>query len=265
MDWLHRTWQRHGGRVKSLGCLALVWQLTSFYLPAYLVPGLQQILREFALIFVTPELLGHLAATVGRLLLGLTVAFIVGALLACGMSLSQWIERHMMPLVEVLMGIPALALVVLIIIWVPYVELRVFVVLLLVCFPFFTVQILDGIRGVPKELIEMLRIFRPNRLQLFAKLIMPGVIPAILTSWKLTTAYGTRAVIIAELVGATRGVGNRLLTAQESFEMDDAMAWTLVLVAFLGLAQLLIASAEKYLLRWRPQTLIAAGERAGDV
>ena len=37
-------------------------------------------------------------------------------------------------------------LVVIIIIWVPFVELRVFVVLLIVCFPFFTVQILDGIK-----------------------------------------------------------------------------------------------------------------------
>ena len=264
MRTLGILWRRHGPRVTSLAGLALAWQVAAFSLPAYLVPGLPAVLGEFAAIFVSPDLLGHFALTIGRLMLGMVVSFLVGTALAIGMSLSERFERHLMPLIEFLMGIPALALVVLIIIWVPFVELRIFVVLLLVCFPFFTIQILDGIKGVSKDLIDMLRAFRPTRRQLFAKLILPGVVPAVLTSWKLTIAYGTRAVIIAELVGTTSGIGNRLLSAQEKFEMDDALAWTLALVAFLWASQSVLTWLERRLLRWRPAAL-ARVEQFGSV
>ncbi len=256
--------RKHRARITSLCGLAVVWQILSWFFPPYLVPSVPEILTEFFRIFVTPKLLEHFAASIGRLLLGVGVAFVLGSLVALCMSFSSWIERHMIPLLEFLMGIPSLSLVVIIIIWVPYVELRVFVVLLVVCFPFFTVQIFDGIKGISKDLVEMLRIFRPNRVQLLTKLVLPGVIPAILTSWKVTIAFGTRAVIIAELVGATTGIGNRLLTAQEEFEMDDALAWTLTLVVFLGFAHFVIASLEKYLLRWRPQAALAATQQVGN-
>ncbi len=257
------VFRTHRARIVSLCGLAAVWQILSLFFPPYLVPSVPEILGELGRIFITPKLIEHFAVSIGRLLMGVSVAFVLGGLVALCMSFSVQIERHVSPIVEFLMGIPSLSLVVIVIIWVPEVEVRVFVVLLLVCFPFFTVQILDGIKGVSKDLVEMLRIFRPRRTQLLTKLILPGVVPAILTSWKVTIAFGTRAVIIAELVGATKGIGNRLLTAQEEFEMDDALAWTLTLVIFLGFAQFVIASIEKRLLRWRPQAVLGAGEQAG--
>jgi NitT/TauT family transport system permease protein len=264
VDSVLRIWRNHQARIYSLGGLALAWEILSWFFPPYLVPSLGAVLGNFVQIFVSPNLLEHFATTIVRLLLGVGVSFVVGSILALCMSFSARIERYVIPLVEFLMGIPSLALVVIVIIWVPFVELRVFVVLLLVCFPFFTVQILDGIKGISNELVEMLRIFRPSRSQLFVKLILPGVIPAILTSWKVTIAFGTRAVVIAELVGATIGIGNRLLTAQEEFEMAAALAWTLTLVAFLGFSQVVIGTIEKYLLRWRPVAAFVARDHIGS-
>ena len=105
-----------------------------------------------------------------------------------------------------------------------------------------------------KELMDMLQSFRPSRLQLFKKLILPSIVPAILTSWKINVGYATRVAIVAELVGATTGVGFQLLSSQEMFDMAGAIAWTMMLIVFLLISQYSLERAEGLLLRYRPPT-----------
>jgi NitT/TauT family transport system permease protein len=124
--------------------------------------------------------------------------------------------------------------------------------MLVVAFPVFTIQILDAIRGVQKDLSDMLLTFRPTPRQYFDKQIVPTIIPAALTAWKVNLGYAARVVIVAELVGASVGVGNGLLRAQELFDMGLVLAWTLVLAFFLVLGEFLLGRLEGWLLKWRP-------------
>jgi ABC-type nitrate/sulfonate/bicarbonate transport system permease component len=59
-------------------------------------------------------------------------------------------------------------------------------------------------------------------------------------------------VVVAELVGATGGVGYELLQEQQLFDMAGAIAWTIVLVVFVLVVQAVIGALEKWLLRYRP-------------
>ena len=148
----------------------------------------------------------------------------------------------------------ALSWVVFSIIWFPEVEIRILFILVACCTPNYALEMHDGIKAIPKDLKEMLESFRPSCYQLFTKLILPSIVPAILTSWKINVGYATRVAMVAELVGATAGVGYQLLSAQELFDMPGAIAWTLVLVMFLLLSQLFLGETEKRLLSYRPST-----------
>jgi ABC-type nitrate/sulfonate/bicarbonate transport system permease component len=64
-------------------------------------------------------------------------------------------------------------------------------------------------------------------------------------------------VVVAELVGATGGVGYELLMQQQQFDMAGALAWTLQLVFFVLISQQVIALIEAYAFRYR-----AVSERA---
>jgi len=64
-------------------------------------------------------------------------------------------------------------------------------------------------------------------------------------------------VVVAELVGATGGVGYELLRQQQLFDMAGAIAWTLQLVLFVLIVQQSIVAIENYALRYR-----AVSERA---
>jgi NitT/TauT family transport system permease protein len=97
----------------------------------------------------------------------------------------------------------------------------------------------------------MVRALRPTARQFFVKLILPATIPAILTSWKVNLSLSIRVVTMAELVGATSGIGYALMQANETFSVADVFAWTVVLVLILMLAQMIVTGVERRLLVWR--------------
>ena len=236
----------------SFAVILATWQVASFFVPPYLVPGVGVIFAAFIEIVASLTLLGDVFTTMGRIFLGLILAFISGTILGVFMGFTEAVEKYTLPVLHFIMGIPALSWVVFAIIWFSHVETRIAFILLAGSLPNFALIIHDGIKSISKEYLDMLRALRPTRKQLFSKLILPGMIPAVLTAWKVNLGLAARVVIVAELVGATRGVGNKLLLAQELFEMPKAIAWTLVLVTFLLITQLTILALENKLLRWRP-------------
>ena len=135
--------------------------------------------------------------------------------------------------------------------WFKWVEFRIAFVLVVVCAPVFIIDFLDGMKGVQQEWRDMLRSFRPSRMQFLTKLLLPAIVPVILTSWKINLSLAIRVVTIAELVGAISGVGYGLVLAQELFSVADVFAWTLVLVVILFLAEAVLSLVEERMLRWR--------------
>ena len=238
----------------SIGLLLIIWEISSHFVPPYLVPNLKTILEAFINVISTWKLVRHALITILRILVALNIAFLIGTLLSIFMGIFEKLEDYVLPVLHVIMGVPALSWVIFSIIWFPKVEMRILFILVACCAPNYTLEIHDAIKAIPKDLKEMLASFRPTRRQLFTKLILPSIVPAVLTSWKINVGYATRVAMVAELVGATVGVGFQLLSSQEMLDMPGAIAWTLVLVTFLLLSQFLLGRAESKLLSYRPGT-----------
>ena len=142
-----------------------------------------------------------------------------------------------------LQGIPALSWVVIAIIWFHGTEFRIFFIMVITTLPAFTFQILDAYRSMSKDLFEMTMSFRPSTWTLFRVLIVPTIVPGIITAFKVNLGNAARVVVVAELVGATGGVGYQLLLQQQLFDMAGAIAWTLQLVLFVLVMQSLLGGS----------------------
>ncbi len=190
--------------------------------------------------------------TLARVLGALAVSFVVGVALAMAMYRSRALENYLHPMIRLLMAVPVVSWILFAILWFKGVEVRIGFVLFAVCGPVFLVDSLDAMRSVPRELRGMMQSFRPTTVQFFLKLMLPAILPSIITSWKINLSLAIRVVTIAELVGAVTGIGHQLAVAQELFSVADVFAWTLVLVALLFLLEGIVIQIEHRLLRWRP-------------
>lgn len=241
----------------SIVLLAVAWQISSLFFPHFLFPSVPDIVVRTVDILISGPLLIDVVMTALRIFAGLLGAFLLGGLLALLVGRSRTIENYLSPILVFLQGIPALSWVVIAIIWFHGIEFRIFFIMVLTTLPAFTFQILDAFRSMSKDLFEMTMAFRPTRWTLFRVLILPTIIPGILTAWKVNLGNAARVVVVAELVGATGGVGYQLLRQQQLFDMAGAIAWTLQLVLFVLVVQQIIVAIENWLLRYR-----AVSERA---
>ena len=244
----------------AVGTFVLVaaWQIASYFFPHYLFPPVQAIVVRTVRILVTWSELVQVLETAARIFAGLLGAFILGCIVALIIGRSPKIESYITPVLVFLQGIPALSWVVIAIIWFHGTEFRIFFIMVLTTLPAFTFQILDAYRSMSKDLFEMTMSFRPSSWTLFRVLIVPTIVPGILTAWKVNIGNAARVVVVAELVGATGGVGYELLRQQQLFDMAGAIAWTLQLVLFVLLAQQIIVMIETFVLRYRPVSERAA-------
>jgi NitT/TauT family transport system permease protein len=224
--------------------LALLWQIASLYFPPYLFPSLAEVFAKTVQIFASWGQFAEVLATVGRILAGLIGAFVIGAAIAALMMKFRAVDRFFAPILNFFQGIPALSWVVFAIIWFHGTEPRIFFIMTVTSLPAFAFQVLDALRGMSNDLTEMVMSLRPTRAKMLRVMILPAILPDILTAWKVNLGNASRVVVVAELVGATGGVGYELLQQQQSFDMAGALAWTLQLVFFVLITQRIIAFIE---------------------
>lgn len=215
-------------------------------MPPFIVPGWQRIFASLLDLRID-----YLFVSMARVLVALTLSFAIGMI--CALAMFRWTsaERLIMPVVRLLMAVPATIWIICSVLWFKFVELRIGFVLVVVCTPIFIVDFLDGMRAISKDLHDMARSFRPSPTQYVTKLVLPAITPIVFTSCKINLGQAIRLVTFAELVGAVSGIGYGLVVAENNFAMADVFAWAIVLIVVLHLAMVGLEKLEAYVLRWR--------------
>jgi NitT/TauT family transport system permease protein len=240
--------------IVDLVVVAGLWQLSTLFFPPIVAPSLENIGTAFWDIFSDPQNLASLVTTGIRVFVALIIAFAGGAILGLLMGSLDSVRTYVKPLLYVIQGIPGLSWVVFAVIWFSQAELRIGFVLVIITLPAFALYIDSAVRAVSLDLLQLAQAFRASRVQRFRMVILPAIIPEILSAWTVNLGNGVRVAVVAELMGSTVGVGFQLLQAQSVFNMAGAIAWTLSLVGLLLLYQGIIILAERKFLAWRPKS-----------
>jgi NitT/TauT family transport system permease protein len=239
--------------VVVMGLIAAI-QIASFYLPSFVMPPPLTIL--WATIEILRSEYTHIGVTALRLLVSILFAMGVGILLGIVMGVFPKIRPYIRSLVIIDTGIPALSWMLLAIFWFPQPEVRIFFILSVILIPFYALSIFDGIRALPRDWVDMIESFRPRRWQVLRYLILPHIIPYILSTTKSVIGYAVRMVIFSELIASTIGIGSRMSLAQSMFRIDTVLGWTVILIVLNLLLQTALTALEKYLLKWRAEASV---------
>lgn len=238
------------GLLMLLG-LAAAWEIATFFLPPFLFPSLQTIGAGIMRILNEDGSFAVAATTFARIILALFVSLILGTLFGVAGGLNSKVDRALVPLIQFKQGVPGVCWILFAVLWFRDMNVRIAFIVILSTIPSFFYQARDGIRGVSRDLWEMVRAWRPTRWQMFRKLILPGLIPAILIGLRINFGVGTRTALFAELLAGTSGIGPLLRSAQEQYRIDVVMAWTAILVVIIIGIDTVMARSERWLLSWR--------------
>ena len=192
-----------------------------------------------------------LLATIERVLEGFVLGSVVAIALGTVTGLSQRAERALEPTLQALRTVPTLAWAPLLLLWLGIDEPpKVTLVAIGAFFPVY-VNLVAGITGVDRKLVEVARVFDLGRWEIARRVVLPAALPDLLTGLRLGATQAWLFVVVAEFFGASRGLGFRLTDSQQSTRVDF-MFVAIVALAILGkLTDTLIRVVERRVLRWR--------------
>ncbi len=238
------------------GMLAIVlllaaWQYASINSTPMFFPPLQKIYASGVKMLTSAEAMTAISVTYLRILASLLLSFMLALILGVAAAAFRPFERFIVPLIELKQGIPAVCWIIFAVLWFRDTEVRISFVIVTTALPTFFYQSRDAVRGIPRDLVDMVRALRPTFGQLLRILVIPAVLPSLLTVWRINIGNATRVTIMAELLGGISGIGHQLRLAQELFRMDQVIVWTAVLVVFVIASNAILSAIESWLLRWR--------------
>jgi NitT/TauT family transport system permease protein len=237
--------------IVAFGALAAIWEAAAQFTPPYLFPDLRLVIGAFIDIFTNWDLLQQGLITGARLIGAVLVSLVIGVPLGLAMGLWPGFDGYARPVIKFLMGVPALNWVIIVIIWFSATEVRIGFVMVVLATPITVFTVYDGVRAIDQKLIDMVKTFGAGPWHMMRILLWPYVRAHAFTATKINLGVGVRTVIVAELVGATSGIGKELDLAKNMFDMPVVLAWTLWMIVMLLASQALVELLERHFLRWR--------------
>jgi len=197
------------------------------------------------------QFLDALEVSFGRVLLGGAIGVTLGLVLGVLSGFSHRFETVVDAPVQAIRAVPFTALVPLFILWLGIGESpKVAIVAFAVVFPLY-VNTYAGIRAVDAKYVEVAKVYGLNRWQIARRVLLPGALPNILVGLRYALTLAWIAVIVAEQLNASSGIGFLLVDARQ-FLRTDVMFVCLALYAFLGLlTDLFLRLLERRVLAWR--------------
>ncbi|MEP9352437.1 ABC transporter permease [Xanthobacter sp. KR7-65] len=192
----------------------------------------------------------HLGVTVFEMGFGLLIGASLGFLLGVVVSEFERVGRLFFPYLVAIQSLPKVAVAPLVILWLGFdVESKVVLVALITFFPVL-INTLSGLAIVDAQRMDLMRILRASRWQTFRFVRLPSATPAIFAGLNVAVILALTGAIVAEFVGAQRGLGVLLLQAQTNLD-TAGMLVILVMLAIIGMtANTLVRVIERRATSW---------------
>jgi sulfonate transport system permease protein len=233
--------------------LILAWHLASVSgaIKPYLLPPPSAVVTTLWELALNGTLAKHVQASVMRWVIGFILGGGLGLLLGSWVGLSRGAERGLDTSVQMLRTVPFLAMAPLLIIWLGLDEApKITLVGLAAFFPLY-INTFAGIRNVDRKLIEVGQVYRLSRIEMLTRVIIPAALPAVFTGVRYGLGVAWLALVVAELMGATRGLGFMLVEGRE-FVRIDIIVGGIILFSLVGkIVDTFVRILEGRFLRWR--------------
>ncbi|MFE4331820.1 MULTISPECIES: ABC transporter permease [unclassified Streptomyces] len=241
--------------VRALGPLALLALWWAASATGLLTPDVlaspAEVLRAVGELWGNGQLTDALTTSLTRSGLGLLIGLAAGLTLGITTGFTRLGDELLDSSLQTLRTIPFLSLVPLFMVWFGINETaKILLIAVATTFPMY-VSTSSGVRNTDPKLIEAMRSFGMGRLALVREVVLPGALPSLLAGLRLSMTLSVIALIAAEEINATAGIGY-LMSQAQSYARTDILAVCILIYGLLGLtADIVVRLLERMLMPWR--------------
>ena len=212
------------------GLLGLWWIASTFgWVNRFLLPPPAKVANTFWELLQSGELARHTLISMQRVGLGYIIAVMLAVLLAALFSISKPVRNILDPLLEFMRQIPPLALMPLLMLWLGIGETQKVGIIILACFFPIFLGVRGGIAHVDQKLVEVGKVCGLSKTEIMRRIILPSSLPAIVIGLRIGLGYSWRALVGAELIASSAGLGYLIVDAENLARTDIVLVGILVI------------------------------------
>jgi ABC-type nitrate/sulfonate/bicarbonate transport system permease component len=255
------SWQRIWQGAVTILVVATLWQIASttgifgrvsLESARLLLPPPGAVLGSLVEMARSGYLLDNVSISVFRVLCGFVLAVVVALPLGVAMALSPTIHHLADPIVRLVSPIPGVAWVPIAILWFGLGdEAAIFIIAIGSVFPVL-LSTIQGVHDVDPRLVDAARTMGARRWQVLQRVIVPSLVPYLVTGFRTGLSFAWRVVIAAEMVGVPKGIGYMLTVGRSTGKTEVTIVTMLILGGMMVLVEELIFNPlQSYTDTWR--------------
>ena len=243
------TWGwRIAGYVFFLG----IWELASGNLmDERLLPGPSTVFTTFMELWAKGVVPGAFATTLTRIAIGFSLAFLVGIGIGILMQ-NRFLNGFFRDAVTIGVTTPGLIWALITAIIFGNRTVGPILAIVLTTFAIISVNISEGIKSLPKDLIDMGRSFDVSVVKRNRHIVIPHLAPFTFTAVRFGFSIAWKVTVLTEVFSASQGIGFEMRTATQLFRLDEFLTWILAFYfVALFLDKVVLESIERRFFKWR--------------
>ncbi len=219
------------GTIVSILTLLSIWVLVNRLgiVNSYVLPSPEKVINSFWEMIKSKALMTDVFISFGRVVKGFLIAFffafVLGVLRVVLPYRGIWFEDF----IQFFRNVPPLSLIPLLILWCGIGETTKTVIIVLASFFPMYLNIVKGFSGCDRRLLEVGDVFGYSSFEKVKYIIFPYALADIFVGLRIGMGYSWRAIIGAEMVAASSGLGHMILFAQQMSRTDKVIIGIIVI------------------------------------
>jgi len=225
----------------SLFISIVLWQVASLWLnKPIIIPAPNETVISLIKILKDPMFLSIICATLNRIIFCFIITLILAVILGMLSGFYKPIYNLLSPIVLVFKSVPTMAVILLAIIWLES-EIAPILVGFLVTFPLLYQNIVQGIRNIDKNLIEMVKIYKINKLKIIKEIYLPSIKSYLMAGMSSALGLNVKIIIAAEVLSQPQiSIGTSFQIEKANLNTAGVFAWSIIAIVIAGTFDIII-------------------------
>lgn len=209
------------------------WQMLHAIYNDAVIVSIDKIFASFIYVITSKEFVVNLLATLKIEIIGIAIAIVVGISVGVIADLNKRIKWAVMPIVSMFRNVPSITLFPILLVLYGIGDMSRIFVIFWTAVPPIILSTLFGIDNVDICVIEAGEVAGANKTEIMFRIKLPLAFGEILNGIKVGIGSGFVAIVVAEMLGASKGIGFMVLWATNAFKYSETYAYILV-IALVG-------------------------------
>jgi NitT/TauT family transport system permease protein/putative hydroxymethylpyrimidine transport system permease protein len=188
--------------------------------------------------------------TIQEVVAGFALSVAAGVGFAVLLHLSPTVRRAFYPLLVASQTVPIVVVAPILVVWLGFGIGPKLAIIALICFFPITVNTLDGLGSVDRDLVKMMRTLDAGRGQTLTRVEAPTALPYFFSGAKIAVAVAVIGAVFGEWAGSSSGLGHLIQEASAQLQTDRTFAAVVVLSAIAIALFGLLAALERRIAWW---------------